>query len=149
MRPLEHERQALALSFLQEVVYESRAKQAAGAALARGGSTGSNCGLGERAALELGLSARGGELFERLWPQGLAAAAGEVLKRELAAWVESQDAFDRRRNHFLRDFRHQHGFDRTRYSAEQGVQFERGLEQVNGEADAARVAAARRLLELA
>lgn len=137
------ERLRLAEHFLQEAVYRSRERQAAGVELARGAQPGAgNCGLGERAALDLELSARGRELAARLWPAGLAGPQLEHVRSTLAAWVARQDALDRRRNHFLRDFRQQHGFDRTRYTPEELHAFEGGLAQVNAEEDAHRREAA-------
>jgi len=64
----------------------------------------------------------------------------------LAEWVRRQDALDRRRNHFLKDFRHAHGFDRTRYTAEQRAEFESGLERINAEENEKRAQAAEELL---
>jgi hypothetical protein len=60
----------------------------------------------------------------------------------LRGWVEKQDALDRKRNHFLKAFRGQHGFDRTRYTSEQSAEFEAGLARVNDEEDRLRRAAA-------
>ena len=102
--------------FLQEAVYRSRERQAAGVELRRGASPAAgNCGLGEKAALELDLSARGRELAAVLWPAGLEGEALARVRTELAAWVVAQDALDRKRNDFLRDFRQEHCFDRTKY----------------------------------
>lgn len=123
---------ALAESFLQEAVFRSRERQAVGAELRRGAQPAAgNCGLGEKAALELDLSARGRELAAQLWPEGLEAARLEALKAAVTEWVVEQDALDRKRNHFLRDFRGKHGFDRTQYGAEQVRAFEEGLGKVN------------------
>lgn len=136
----------LAASFLQEAVYRSRGRQAAGVELKRGASPAAgNCGLGEKAALELDLSARGRELAAELWPAGLEGEHLARVRAELAAWVIAQDALDRKRNHFLRDFRQQHGFDRTQYAPETLRAFEQGLEQVNAEESRQRRAAAERV----
>lgn len=132
--------------FLQEAVYRSRERQAAGVELRRGASPAAgNCGLGEKAALELDLSARGRELAGQLWPAGLEGADLARVRTELAAWVVAQDALDRKRNHFLRDFRQMHGFDRTRYTPDQLRSFEDGLARINGEEDTLRRNAARNL----
>lgn len=131
-------REELAEEFLREAVYRSRAAQAAGVVLRSSGG-GSGCGLGERAGVVLDLSPRGDELFAQLWPRGTEL---ETLRDALKRWVERQDALDRKRNHFLKDFRQQHGFDRTRYTPEQLRAFEDGLAQVNGEEDRLRRAAA-------
>jgi len=124
----------LAESFLQEAVFRSRERQAAGVELRRGGNpTAGNCGLGEKAAIELDLSARGRELAEQLWPAGLEGEHLESLKAAVAEWIVEQDALDRKRNHFLRDFRGKHGFDRTNYGEELVRAFEAGLATVNTE----------------
>ncbi len=132
-------REELAGEFLREAVYRSRAAQAAGVALrASGGESG--CGLGERAGVVLDLSPRGEELFAQLWPRG--APPIEALRDALKRWVERQDGLDRKRNHFLKDFRQQHGFDRTRYTPAELRAFEDGLAQINAEEDRLRRAAA-------
>jgi len=65
----------LAESLLQEAVYRSRERQAAGVELRRGASPAAgNCGLGEKAAIALDLSARGRELADALWPAGIDGA---------------------------------------------------------------------------
>ncbi len=142
----------LAEEFLREAAFRSRAKQAAGAALAAGGAppgtTPGGCGLGERAAVELGLSAEGARLFARLWPAGPDADELARTRRVSDEWVRQQDALDRRRNHFLRDFRQAHGADRRIYAAEVAAAFERGLADVNAEETARRRRAARELLGL-
>jgi hypothetical protein len=137
----------LAEAFLQEAVFRSRAVQAAGTALAQLGSDKQRqCGLGAQAAVELDLTPRALELAQQLWPGGLDAALnpGRVatLRRVMAAWIERQDALDRERNHFLKAFRHKHGFDRRAYSADQLAEYESGLAAINAQADAERRAAA-------
>ena len=47
---------------------------------------------------------------------------------------------------FLRDFRHEHGFDRTQYSSEQLAAYESGLAEINAGCDRERRAAAERLV---
>ena len=141
------ERLRLAEHFLQEAVYQSRAKQAAGAALAQAASQAKGqCGLGAEAAVELDLSARGRELFDELWPSGLQAAVLARVRAVLQEWVERQDALDRDRNHFLKAFRQRHGFERNAYAPETLAQFESGLAAVNAQVEAERQAAAQRLL---
>ncbi|MEM7308678.1 MAG: hypothetical protein AAF682_18490 [Planctomycetota bacterium] len=142
------ERLSLAQAFLQEAVYRSRARQAAGTSLFAGGSAGDagQCGLGEKAAVELDLSERGQELFDSLWPSGLDDAARAGLHEAMRRWVTRQDALDRKRNHFLRDFRQTHGFDRGAYSADETKDFEAGLAAVNTEVASELEAAARTLL---
>lgn len=135
------DRIALAESFLQEAVYRSRGDQA-GATLLSAGSA--SCGLGEKPSVVLDLSPRAEEIYEELF--GDQATSLESLGAVMAAWVKKQDALDRKRNHFLKDFRNAHGFDRQSYSAEQLELFESGLDTVNGEVADARRAAAEDLL---
>ena len=136
---------------LTEAVYRSRARQAVDASLAgdlrldRPVEPG-GCGLGAEAAVVLDLSEEGRAAFERLWPAGAVGDELERIRGVLAGWIELQDRLDRKRNHFLRDFRQANGFDRTRYSAEQVRSFEDGLARIAGEEDAARREAARELL---
>jgi hypothetical protein len=144
----------LAEAFLQEAVFRSRAKQAAGAALAvapvtppaPGAADARRCGLGLRAEVELELTPRAAELAADLWPAGLDAAALERVRAMLHEWVELQDALDRKRNHFLKAFRQAHGFDRNAYPPELRAEFEAGLERVNAEVSERRRAAAAALL---
>lgn len=145
----------LAQALLQEAVYRSRERQAAGAALSgleladdvvRDAG---NCGLGQRAEVDLDLTARGAELVAALWPAALDADARERLHAAMTAWVRRQDALDRKRNHFLRDFRGSHGYDRAVYSKETLAAFEQGLDSVNAEVAAGLGAAAQALLAVA
>jgi hypothetical protein len=131
----------LAEAFLAEAVFASRARQAASASLTAGGG----CGLGERAERSLDLSARGAELARELWPRELTSAETSSIRATLAQWVGEQDALDRKRNHFLKDFRQRHGFDRARYTPEQLARFEQGLDRINAEGDELRRAAAQLL----
>lgn len=144
------ERIRLAEAFLAEAVFRSRAAQAAGVGLAGGDldapSSPANCGLGEKAAVVLDLSAKGEELFGRLWPT---APPDDVIVRirdVTRKWVELQDALDRKRNHFLRDFRGEHGSDRRAYSSTVLAEYDTGLERVNGEVDERRRRAAEQLV---
>jgi hypothetical protein len=142
-------RSELAERFLQEAVFRSRERQAVGAELRRGAQPNAgNCGLGEKAAIELDLSARGRELAAQLWPAGLAEAQLSALRMAVADWIVEQDALDRKRNHFLRDFRGQHGADRTKYGDELARAFETGLEQVNAQETERRREVARQLANL-
>jgi hypothetical protein len=129
----EQERLRLAESFLQEAVFASRAKQAAGASLF-GAAT--NCGLGARAEVVLDLSPRAAEIAREIWPRELDAVELERIQSVTRSWIELQDSLDRKRNHFLKDFRRRHGFERASYSQEQLGAFEDGLAKVNGEAGA-------------
>jgi len=136
----------LAEGFLQEAVFRSRERQAAGVELRRGAQPGAgNCGLGEKAAIALDLSARGSELALHLWPAGIEGERLEELRALVADWIVEQDSLDRKRNHFLRDFRKQHGSDRTKYAAEVLRAYEEGLAQVNAQESERRRAVARDL----
>jgi hypothetical protein len=144
------ERLRLADELLQEVVFASRAKQAAGLSLRlareKDGSSPTNCGLGREAALELGLSERGQIAFETLWPAPATQDQAQRIRAVLARWVERADQLDRDRNHFLKAFRTKHGFDRRAYGAELAAQLERGLTEVNERVEAERRSAALELL---
>jgi hypothetical protein len=135
---------------LREAVFQSRAKQAAGASLVRKdvGAGARNCGLGDHAAVVLELSEAGRKFAEQLWPVALSEPAAVRVQALLTAWIERQDAIDRERNHFLRDFRKANGFDRAKYSPQQLVAFEAGLERVNLEENRLASEAARELASL-
>ena len=144
------DRLQLAETLLQEAVYASRARQAAGVSLLlareKDGSSPTNCGLGGEAAVELGLSEEGRTALEALWPDDTAGSEVERLRAALAAWVERNDRLDRDRNHFLKAFRTKHGFDRRAWSPELLAEYDQGLAQINARVDAERLAAARDLL---
>lgn len=136
----------LAEEFLRQAVYRSRVVQAFTTTIEKGRATqqqGGNCGLGQRAAIVLDLDERGRELFEKLWAE---SADLEHVHAAMKRWIERQDALDRKRNHFLKDFRREHGADRTRYTPEQTAAFEAGLARVNDEENRLRRAAADELL---
>ncbi len=143
--PASPSRTQAALDFLQEAVYRSRESQAAQAGL---GLSAGSCGLGQKAAVELELTSRGRDLCTELWPRGLDEGAWQQVREIMAEWIRLQDGLDRKRNHFLKDFRQQHGFDRTRYSPEQLSRFEAGLERINGEVAERRQRAAESLLQI-
>jgi hypothetical protein len=131
-------------------VFQSRARQAVRGSLAQpfteGAAGPTNCGLGRDAAVELGLSDRAAVLFRELWPEG---CDGEALRRidaVVAEWCRRQDQLDRDRNHFLKAFRQEHGFDRTRYTAEETAAYGAGLERINTQVEVERADHARRLL---
>jgi hypothetical protein len=146
-------RLALAEAFRQEAVYRSRERQAVGVSLlpARpvrlGGSSPTNCGLGREAAIDLDLTPKARELFSALWPEAPAASELAHLREATAAWVEQQDALDRERNHFLRDFRKKHGADRTTYAPEEEKAFDAGLAAINTRETRERLRAAGSLLD--
>ena len=104
-----------------------------------------SCGLGEKPSVVLDLSPRAEELFQELFADRDVAL--EDLKASMSSWVKRQDALDRKRNHFLKDFRQANGFDRSAYSDEQSAAFESGLDAVNAEVAEARTQAAVGLLK--
>jgi hypothetical protein len=127
-------RLALAAAFLQEAVYRSRERQAVGVSLLPArpdGSSPTNCGLGREARVVLDLSSRARELCAELWPAPMDETELERLRDATAAWVERQDAFDRERNHFLRDFRREHDAERTTYTPDVQRAFDAGLAAIN------------------
>lgn len=137
---------SLADAFLREAVYRSRAQQAAANVIAAPSPSGGQCGLGERAEVALDLTERGRELFTELFGERATAARIALVRDVMRDWTVEQDALDRRRNHFLKAFRNEHGFDRTQYSAALSAQFEAGLVRVNREEDRERRAHIERLL---
>jgi hypothetical protein len=141
----------LAEQLLVEVVYASRAKQAAGVALKlaseKDGSSTANCGLGREAAVELGLSDKGRAALEALWPEALPESEARRVRGILEGWIERCDQLDRDRNHFLKAFRAKHGFDRRAYTPEQLAAYDQGLAEVNDRVDAERRAAAQAVIE--
>lgn len=142
------ERLELAETYLREVVFRSRERQATSTAFAAptAADAPGRCGLGEKASVVLDLSERAGEIFARLWPIAPDAVELERIRGVMSAWVIEQDALDRKRNHYLKAFRAAHGFDRTRYSAAETLEFERELERINGRENEARRAAALQLV---
>jgi len=123
----------LAEAFLREAVYRSRAKQGLIAALSPSEADGAPgaCGLGKSAAVELGLDEKGARLFGELFGDSVAAAALERIREGMTDWVERQDALDRKRNHFMKAFRNEHGFDRAAYGEKELLDYEAGLAAVN------------------
>ena len=143
------ERTELVEELLMQAVYRSRARKAAGVGPAvrldqpAGPGT---CGLGERAAVELDLGQEERDLLARIWPTPPDAPGLARIRDLLAEWVRFQDGLDRKRNHYLRDFRRAHGFERSDYPPGVLAAFESGLERVNSEETAARRARAQELL---
>ena len=146
MGPTREERLELAEQFLQEAVYRSRGAQAGAGLFASGDPDRGDCGLGERAAVVLDLSPRAEEVFGLLWPEGLTEAELDEIREKMTSWIELQDALDRKRNHFLKAFRNEHGFERPSYSSEQQAAYREGLDQVNEECNSRRRSAAEDLL---
>ena len=127
-----------------EAVYRSRGAQAGEGLWSAGDPSAANCGLGREAAVELGLSPKAVELYEQLWTTD--APEHKHLRAVMTTWVERQDALDRDRNHFLKAFRHKHGFDRADYDTQQANAYRSGLDEVNARTDAERRSAAEQLL---
>ena len=144
------ERLHFAEELLQQAVYASRARQAAGISLLlareKDGSSPTNCGLGREAAIELELSERGRAAFEALWPAPPEEAELQRIRAVIARSVERSDQLDRERNHFLKAFRTRHGSDRRAYTPEQLAVFEQGLTAINARVDSERRSAAQDLL---
>ena len=124
-------RHDLARSFLMEAVYRSRNSQGLGSVFA--GKT--NCGLGEGPVANLDLTEKAQALFSELWAEAPAQEQLDAIRATTRDWIERNDALDRDRNHFLRDFRQANGFDRTDYTPEQTTAYESGLDNVNSGAD--------------
>ena len=147
---MNEERLQAAAAFLREAVFRSRARQAAGIALKGGdleaeASGPGNCGLGEKAALELDLSGEGQRLFAALWPESPGPEELGRIHGVMKDWIALQDALDRTRNHTLRDFREANGFDRRAYSADQSRALADALAGVNRQVDTRLDEHARRL----
>ncbi len=144
---MSEERRRLAQELLREAVFQERGRQAAGVGLAGGDPEATaGCGLGSGPSSEIQLSTRGRELLQELWLRPLAPTEAAHIQRTIQGWIERQDAFDRKRNHFLRDFRQVHGFDRRLYDADVARSFEEGLERINAESEERLQEAARELL---
>jgi len=85
---------------------------------------------------------RGLELFRKLFADGLDERGAESFRAAMSGWIEKQDAFDRKRNHFLKAFRGRHGFDRTVYPPEVVAEYDAGLAGIASDEDAERIRAA-------
>ncbi|MEM9379181.1 MAG: hypothetical protein AAGB93_04455 [Planctomycetota bacterium] len=138
---LDPKRLELAGEFLQEAVFRSRGDQAGATLLAAGSAS---CGLGAKPAVALDLTARAESIFDEL--AGGREVDVDAVRAVMSDWIKRQDALDRKRNHFLKDYRTQHGYDRREYTAEQTAGYEAGLDAVNAEVTAGREAAAVELL---
>ncbi len=136
----------MAESFLREAVFRSRERQAASVAISAQRARGGTCGLGEKAAVDLDLSQRGRELYDRLWPDGLEGESLDRVRKIMEEWVVEQDAIDRRRNHHMKAMRMKHGFARDEYAPGVAREFEAGLERVNTEESEGRRLAAQGLV---
>lgn len=146
---------------LMEAVFASRASGAnaaprapsAPSASAPSDSATGNCGLGtgpdlDAAVLGAGAGDEARRAAARLWPDGLDASRTEAARAALRGWVKRQDGLDRTRNHFIKEFRAEHGFDRRTYSPEVLIAYEDGVEAVNQRNRDGLDAAARALLDV-
>ena len=97
-----------------------------------------------KTSVVLDLTPRAEELFGTLFAD--CAVDLEHVHACMKAWVARQDALDRKRNHFLKDFRGVHGMDRRAYSPSEREEYETGLERVNAQVSVEREAAAAKLL---
>jgi hypothetical protein len=127
-----------AREFLEASVYASREAQPPAEDEAP-------CGLGEGPALPVQFNARQRELLSFL------AAAADDARLSVVAdvshrWIRLQDGLDRKRNHFLKAFRNEHGFARSAYSPEVLEQYQAGLDAINQENDERLDDAARQVL---
>jgi len=123
------ERIELAKKLLQEAVFASRGRSAPKDL----DGSGAGCGLGAGPNLDLALTDDGERVASLFWPAGLEGARASRARALLTEWIRRQDALDRKRNHFLKAFRGEHGFDRAAYTSELAERFEAGLEAVNAE----------------
>lgn len=131
----------LAASFLQEGVYASREQAHAPEArsLTASESAAGSCGLGARPLTHPTWSSRQTRCAEELGralnleTSGKASDGTKLLVEHLASWVRVQDGLDRKRNHFLKDFRAQYGADRRSYSPETDARFREGLAAINAD----------------
>jgi hypothetical protein len=137
----------LAEAFLREAVYRSRARQGLEGAVASGDPEAPGfCGLGEKPAVVLDLDARGAALLERLWGPAVGDAELARIRDAMSAWIRRQDALDRKRNHFMRDFRTTHGSERERYAEPERRAWDAGLAEINEQVNRELRAAAEGLL---
>ncbi len=153
----------LATAFLNEAVYRSRGGPAPSSPFASPArdlsATGvGGCGLGAKPAVVLDLSPRAEGIYGQLF--GAESSDGSVdgsvdrgdrlasIQAVMTRWIRKQDGLDRKRNHFLKDFRAEHGADRRSYSADLLAAYESGLAAVNQESIAGLEAAARELLAM-
>ena len=130
----------MARTFLEEAVLASRSQPQDPLGSA-------SCGLGDGPALALGFNEKQRGLLQGLGKHILPENAATV-PRTVDAWVKMQDGLDRRRNHFMKAFRQQHGMSRKAYSPEVNAEFSAGLDAINADNDERLSAAAQELLAL-
>lgn len=121
----------VAVKFLQESVFAAREMQHGRGSLP---AADAGCGLGEKPAMPGEFTERQARLLEELLSRRGSAAGTEVyggVQRLTEAWIRVQDGLDRKRNHFLKAFRQEHGFDRRAYAPEVEAEFSAGLDAIN------------------
>lgn len=124
--------EVLATSFLQESVFASREASHTFSPRAVEGASG--CGLGLRPTIPEDFNDRQASLLEQM-----IEAAGlppeqvryDAIRDCVTGWIKMQDGIDRQRNHFLKDFRGVHGFDRKAYAPQIETAFQEGLRAIN------------------
>jgi len=134
----------LARKFLQEAVFASRELQHRGQSGIGAGGIGaggidagapadtSGCGLGPKAAVPESFSGKQTELLgQMVQALGVTDPPMDQVEAVTAQWIKVQDGLDRKRNHFLKDFRNLHGFDRKAYAPDVEAEFKAGLEEIN------------------
>ncbi len=130
-----------ARDFLEESVFASRDLSHRVPA-----ESGGQCGLGGGPALPIGFSPRQEAALQAFAPR-LTDAQRQAAAEHAGRWVRLQDGLDRRRNHFLRDFRDKHGYTRSEYSPEVLAEYQAGLDTINHDNDQKLADAAQALLE--
>lgn len=120
----------LVCKFLQESVFAAREAQHSEMTAGAGG-----CGLGARPVIPETFTAKQAAIMEEMMAAASVAPERlvEVAQQSAERWIKIQDGLDRKRNHFLKDFRQGHGFDRRAYPPEIDAQFQSGIDEINQE----------------
>lgn len=124
----------LARQFLQEAVFASRGASHAFSPRSLEGAAG--CGLGLRPALPEDLSPRQGDIVTQMLEHRLPGETPfrfDLLTDHAADWIRLQDQLDRQRNHFIKDFRGTHGFDKAAWAPDVKATFTAGLDAINAD----------------
>jgi hypothetical protein len=116
-----------AKSLLRELLYKTREKSHAGSLPGAGGGL---CGLGDPVELFRNLGNDLGPALQNLF-RDRTGVDRETATRLIEGWIKEQDGLDRERNHFLKKFRHEHGFDRRQYGPELEKRFNEGVAAIN------------------
>lgn len=122
---------ALAHKFLEESVFAAREAQHGGGPTVEAGG----CGLGARPVIPASFNKKQADLMEEMI--GVSGGDAEIVVaaavQHAEQWIKLQDGLDRKRNHFLKDFRNAHGFDRKQYPPDVEARFKQGIDAVNQE----------------